>query len=149
MGPHGLGGVYHVLVGGIVVTVSDVVRYVAGEQVRFLQHHAHLTHQGLPPDVPQVVAVNCDLALGYVGEAMYQGYQGTLAGARGTHQGHILAGADVQVDVLQYFDTFHVVEIDVFEPDFTPYRRHLNGVFLVIDFRLEVHQFEYTDAGGH
>ena len=149
MGAHRLGRVDHILVGGIVVAVADVVLHVAGEQVRLLQHHAHLRDQGLSLHVPQVVAVDGDASFGHIGKPVNQGNQGALAGAGGTHQSHVLAGADVQVHVLQYFHALDVVEINVLEPDFAPDGGHLNGVGFVLYLRLQVHQLEDADAGSH
>ena len=81
VGANGLGGVNNVLIGSALIAIANVVPYVSGKQVGLLKHHAHLPYQGAAGNVPQVIPVHGYLASGYIGEPVYQSYQGTLAGA--------------------------------------------------------------------
>ena len=149
VGADGPGGLLYLRVGDFQVAVADVVADAAGEQIGFLQHHAHLPGQRTAGDIPHIVAVHRDAPLGYIGEAVHQRHQRGLAGPGGADDGGVFAGPQLQVDAGQHLDARHIVEVDVFEPDVAFDGRQFLGVGPVVHFRFQVQHLEDADAGRH
>ena len=149
MGAHRFGGGYHVFVAGLFVAVTDIFPYRSGEQIRFLEHHAHLTDQRPAVHVPNIMAVHGDLALSHIGEAVHQRNQSSLACPRGPDQGDVLPGKYLQVHILQDIDIWHIVEADSLELYVPADRRRISGLLCVVDLRLKVQHFKDPHSRGH
>ena len=121
------------LVGRVRAAVGDVLAHGAGEQVRLLQHDAHVARQRAPLDVADVVAVDADGAARDLVAAADERRDRRLAGAGVADEGDRLARLHVQVDVLEDRHALDVVEVDVVEVDAALDRLELDGVRPVDD----------------
>lgn len=99
--PGQLGRRHAFLVRGLQPPVPDVFQHAGGEQHRILQHDAQGFPQGRLPDLFQRDAVVRDGPRGNIIEPVQQVRDGGLAGAGGPHQGDLLAGQGVDVDVVE------------------------------------------------
>ena len=101
VGVGGLGGLHHLLQGGLGPAIGDVLPDGAPLQPGVLQHHAVAAAQAVAGDVPDVRALHLDGAAVHVVKAHEQVDNRGLAAAGGAHQGHPLAGLHLQVEVLK------------------------------------------------
>src|SRR5712691_3679715 len=147
--PNRLGGGNPVRITGGCASVEDVLLDGPGEQVGLLEDHAHLAYQRLASHVPDVKAIDHDPALGDISEAVQQGGQRTLASAGRAYQGDRFSWPDVQIDILEYFDAWDVVEGDVCKGDLTFDRWHLRCARGVLDFGFDIEQLEYPYSRRH
>ena len=147
---HGLRRRLDLLVGGVELAVADVVTYVAGEDERVLQHHAHLPAQRFKRHVAHVVAINGHRTFRHVVEPGQQAHDGGLAGAGRADQGDGLARGDVEVDQVQDVTAVVLVpEHDVVEIDLALNGGQLGGTRLVRDLGLDVQRLEDAfEVGG-
>ena len=84
---------------GIGAPVGDVVPDRHREEKGVVEDHADVRPQALDGEVPDVVAVDGEGALGHVVETGDEPGHGGLARARPSHQGHRFARAQVEVEI--------------------------------------------------
>ena len=131
-------------VGGVGLTVGDVLADGAGAQPGVLQHHAVAAAQGSAGHVPDVVAGDGDGAAVDIIEPHEQVDEGGLAAAGGPDDGDALAGLDVQVQVLDEGAVRQVAEGDILQLHMAVRLQH-PGVFSFGHLVVCVQQLE--DAG--
>ena len=111
------GGLPHVFIGGIGFGIGQVRPDRVRKQNRILQHDPHQVAEVRAVDVFDVHTVQQDLAAVDVIEPHQQVDDGGLAGTRRAHQGDLLAGFDLQVEVPDHRLSRNVGEIHVAEFD--------------------------------
>ena len=124
-------------------------RMVPAEQPGVLEHHAEEPAQVVAGHVPGVHAVDGDGAGVDLVEAQEQVDQRGLAGPRRSDDGHRLAGADLQVEVLDQGDVGQVAEGDVLQAQLPPglgQRQRGGRIRLLLGL---VEQFEHPLRRGH
>ena len=89
------------LIGGVEASVADVVGDGAGEQHAVLQYERDVATQVGDPDLPQVHAVEADLADDRVHAAHQQARQGGLAAAGRADERDLLPGGNAQREVAE------------------------------------------------
>jgi hypothetical protein len=100
-------------VGGIELTVADILHNGAGEQVDVLQNHAEGTAEIRLLDLRDVDAVVADLSVRNVIEAVDKVCDGRFACARCADERDLLAGLCVKRDVMQDGLLRGITKIDV------------------------------------
>ncbi len=92
---------YDLLVGGIKLSVADIVFDRACKQEVVLCHDPHLAPKAFDGDVFYVIAVNGDVSLLDVIKPADQVYDGGLAGSGRSYKGDGLAGSDVKAYIMK------------------------------------------------
>ena len=78
------------LIGGVGLSVGDIVTHASRKEVDVLRHNADLTAQGLHRDVADIRAVDADRALRHLVKARDQRAEGGFSAARGADEGNAL-----------------------------------------------------------
>ena len=91
----------HLLAGGVVAAIRDVVVHGVAEEKGVLGDDGHLGAERGLRHVAHVAAVDGDPAFGRVVEARHEVHQRRLARAAHAHESHHLAAPDLEVDVAQ------------------------------------------------
>ena len=128
--------------------VGHVVAHGVVKQDGLLGDHADLAPERGQGDVPDIVAVDADGAVGGVVEPGQKVQEGGFAGPGGTHQGHHFAPAHGEVDVVE--DVFPAVvgEADPGIADLLGQGRQGRGPGGVLNLRLPVHEAEDPHRRG-
>src|SRR5690606_13159897 len=103
--------------GRVGLPVADVVEDRAMQQRRVLRDHADVPAQRLLRDLGDVLPVDRDPPRLNVVEAEQQVHERRLAGARAADEADLLAGADLERQVLYHAGLRGVVEAHVLEAD--------------------------------
>ena len=93
---------HHLRIVGVRAAVEDVVAHRAMQQRGVLRDHADLRAQAVLRDVGDVLPVDQDAAALDVVEAQQQVHDRALAGARAADQADLLAGPDVQREIVDH-----------------------------------------------
>lgn len=86
---------------GVLFAPAQIVQDRAGEQHIFLQYHRHLIAQSLHVIGANVLAADTDAAAVHIVQAADQADQAGFSAARSADDTNGLAGADVQVNILE------------------------------------------------
>ena len=114
------GGVPDLGLAGAEAAIGDVLADGAAEQEDVLLHDADLAAQRRERHVADVDAVDRDGAAVDLVEARQQRADRRLAGARGTDEGHGLAGPDRQVEAVENIASRRIAETDISVLDIAP-----------------------------
>src|SRR3954451_23026071 len=90
-----LARLHDVLEGRVRIGENQVAVNSAGEQRRFLRHHAEVVSELVGREMSDVLTVELDLAIGRLIEALEQLGERALAATRWTHQRHTLPRLEV------------------------------------------------------
>ena len=122
------------------IGVLDVGLHRIGKQHGILQHDCRVATQFIPADIPNVHAVNEDLAGIDIVEPHQQVYHSGLTAAGGANQRHLFAGLYIQRKVMQHTFFRHIRKVYVAEADLAPGMLHIEAAAAV--FRGMIHQFK-------
>ena len=126
---------------------DDVAADGAREEEHILQHLAEVTAERGDLDLPDVDAVNEDLALLELVVPADERKDGALARAGGADKGHRLPRVDVEGNALQHPLARDIAEPDVLELDLPLHLVQLDGVRGIHQLGLDVHDGEHLLRG--
>ena len=154
MGTHSLGGGNDLFLGGVQPPITDVAENIAAKDEAVLEHDTQLAAQGFQRYLGNVLlgavgAFQGNFAATQVIEAAEQIHHRGFPRACGSHQGDALAGADVQVQVLEHGLPFLIAEIHMVEMHFAGEGGELRGIGGVGHLHRFIHGFENTLQVGN
>ena len=130
VGVGGLGGLHHLLVAGVKLTVADIVPDGAGEQPGVLQYHSDHGAEGFAVHVPHVDTVYGDASALHVVKTQNQIDQRGFTGSGGPHNGDLVSGTHMEIQVMDQQPVVGVSELYMVEVHIS---LRLFGEFLCLD----------------
>ena len=138
----------HLLLRGAGLAVADVLQNAGGEQEHVLLYHTHVLPQGLLGHLPDVAAVDADGAVRHVIEPGDQLAQGGLAASGWPHHGDGLAGADVEIHIVEHRQVILIGEGHMVHIDASLHPGEGDGVRCVLHGGLLPHQLQEPGKAG-
>jgi len=144
-----LAGLLNLGIGCLGVAPAQVFCNRAAEQLILLQHHGHIVAQGVQIIAADIYTADDDAALGRIVQAGQQLHQTGLGRAGAADNADRLAGADVEVNILQRLLAVLLVgKADMIELDRAVLDLH-NRVLTILEVGLLVQNLSHTPCGGH
>ena len=147
VGPHQSGSLATLFVSGVESSVTYVVEHTGREQVCLLQHNTHRTPQRLQSDVVHVNSVveQVALALLHIVKSVDEVDNRRFTGTRSSHEGNLLAGQSIDIDVEEHLLFRHIAEVDVAEVHIAQHRRPIPQCLVaVVLLGFGIHQAEHA-----
>ena len=126
----------------------DVLAHRAGLEPGVLQDHAEILPEAVARDTAHIVPVDGDRAAVHVVKAHEQIDERRLAAARRADDGDALAGADIEVHILEQRRLRHVAERHMLQRDAARHVRERFRIRRVGDLLRLVHEREDTSSAG-